>query len=252
MTTDGAVTMADSAAAARKTPRKTTAGKAAARKTPEKAPAEAEPKRTRMTQAERNARSANRMYEAAMQLIVERGTHNTTLKEVGELAGYSRGLAGNRFGSKEALFSALVVYFNKKWAAELWKFVGGRTGLAAFCAALDAVEHYLETEPVNMKAMYTLWYESIGSHNEVRERLAANHRAYKHDVEQWLREGIEQGFVRPYINPSHISVQFLSFISGTIYQWLVDPEAIDVKQAFADYRQITLDAITERRRAPRP
>ena len=51
------------------------------------------PRVSRRTQAERTALSDARMFDAAMQLIVEQGTHATTLKAVGERAGYSRGLA---------------------------------------------------------------------------------------------------------------------------------------------------------------
>jgi AcrR family transcriptional regulator len=207
--------------------------------------------RKRMTQAERTALSDQRMYDAAMKLIGEHGTHNTTLKEVGERAGYSRGLASYRFGSKEALFGNLVTFFNHKWVEELDRFVGGRTGLAAFIAALDAVEDFLLEQPEYMKAMYILWYESISSHSDVRERLAEQHEAYRSDVVRWVREGIAEGFIRPYINPERLAVQFCSFIFGTIYQWLVKPEAIDVKTAFSEYKQGVLSLIIERRRTPR-
>ena len=49
-------------------------------------------------QAERSALSDKLMFDAAVQLINERGTAKTTLKDIGEVAGYSRGLASYRFG----------------------------------------------------------------------------------------------------------------------------------------------------------
>ena len=48
----------------------------------------------RLTQAERTEISDSRMLDAAVSLIVEHGPAGTSLKEVGMLAGYSRGLAG--------------------------------------------------------------------------------------------------------------------------------------------------------------
>ena len=207
--------------------------------------------RKRMTQAERTALSDQRMYDAAMTLIGRHGTHHTTLKEVGELAGYSRGLASYRFGSKEALFGNLVTFFNHKWVEELDRFVGGRTGLAAFIAALDAVEDFLLEQPEYMKAMYILWYESITSHSDVRERLAEQHEAYRTDIVRWVTEGIAEGFIRPSVDPEKLSIQFCSFIFGTIYQWLVSPEAIDIKVAFGEYKQGVLALIVERRRTAR-
>jgi AcrR family transcriptional regulator len=127
-------------------------------------------RRQRMTQAERTAVSDRRMFDAAIALILERGTQNTTLKEVGERAGYSRGLASNRFGSKDALFQKLVQDFNGKWAEDLRSAIGDRTGLEAIMGALDCVEQYLIEQPHQMKAMYTLWYESFSGQSALRRR----------------------------------------------------------------------------------
>ena len=66
-------------------------GKASLREVTEVPPApakvRAKPRAVRRTQAERTALSDARMFDAARQLIVEQGTHATTLKEVGERAG---------------------------------------------------------------------------------------------------------------------------------------------------------------------
>ena len=197
----------------------------------------------RLTQAERTALSDARMFETAMQLIVEYGTHNTTLKEIGERAGYSRGLASNRFGSKEALFSQLVRSFNERWAAELIRRVGTRTGLAALGAALESVEYFLLNHTVQMQAMYILWYESISSYEVVRRRLAANHVAYRRDTERWLQQGIDDGTVRPSIDPACFAVEFSAFIFGLVYQWLANPSAINLHTVLQHYRRNTLERL---------
>ena len=200
----------------------------------------------RMTQAERTALSDARMFEAAKELIAEHGTHNTTLREVGERAGYSRGLASNRFRSKEGLFSQLVRDFNRRWAAELRRSVGNSTGLPAFSAALDAVEYFLLNRSDEMKALYILWFESMSSHDEVRQRLARNHTAYRRDAERWVREGIEEATIRDTIDPHCFAVEFASLIFGLIYQWLVDPESIDVHAVFQHYRRNALETLARK------
>lgn len=197
----------------------------------------------RMTQAERTALSDARMLEAAKELIAEHGTHNTTLREVGEKAGYSRGLASNRFGSKEALFSQLVRDFNRHWGEELRNSVGDSTGLPAFSAALDAVEFFLLNRSDEMKALYILWFESMSSHDVVRQRLARNHTAYRRDAERWVREGIAEGTIRDSIDPQCFAVEFASLIFGLIYQWLVDPDSIDVHAVFQHYRRNAINTL---------
>jgi AcrR family transcriptional regulator len=197
----------------------------------------------RMTQAERTALSDARMLEAAKALIVEHGTHNTTLREVGERAGYSRGLASNRFGSKEGLFDQLVQDFNRRWASELRSGVGSSTGLPAFSAALDAVEYFLLNRSHEMKALYILWFESMSSHDDVRKRLARNHTAYRRDAEKWVREGIREGTIRDTIDPQCFAIEFASLIFGLIYQWLVDPDKIDVHAVFQHYRRNAIETL---------
>ncbi len=197
----------------------------------------------RMTQAERTALSDARMLKAAQELIAEHGTHNTTLREVGERAGYSRGLASNRFGSKEGLFSQLVLDFNRRWAEELRRTVGDSTGLPALAAALRTVEFYLINRPAEMRALYILWFESMSSHDEVRQRLALNHKAYRRDAERWVREGIQEGTIRNTVDAKTFAVEFSSLIFGLIYQWLIDADSIDVPAVFKRYQRNVVEQL---------
>src|SRR5258706_14581310 len=65
----------------------------------------------RRPQAERRAQSERRLLDAATQLIAEQGFSRTTLAQIGEKAGYSRGLVNERFGSKGELVRVLADEF---------------------------------------------------------------------------------------------------------------------------------------------
>ena len=54
---------------------------------------------TRRSHAERREEAERRLLEAAMEIVAKRGTVRMTLAEVGEAAGYSRGLPAHRFGN---------------------------------------------------------------------------------------------------------------------------------------------------------
>jgi AcrR family transcriptional regulator len=200
----------------------------------------------RLTQAERTALSDGRMFEAAMALITEHGTHNTTLKEVGEKAGYSRGLASGRFGSKDALFNELVTLFNHRWKEESRIYIGKRTGIDAFRSAIDGVVHFMTENTEYIRAMFILYYETIGSSDLMRERLAEQHAAYRRDVEKWINQGINDGTIRTGTSPERVATLYLSFLFGTIYQWLANPAAIDFKRAFDDFRDSALFLIEKK------
>ena len=85
----------------------------------------------RLTQAERTEISDNKMLAAAVELVVDLGPAATSLKEVGLKAGYSRGLAGQRFGSKEKMFAFVLRQVGDSWLAQLKRSTDRQTGLAA-------------------------------------------------------------------------------------------------------------------------
>ncbi|MEM9183679.1 MAG: TetR/AcrR family transcriptional regulator [Pseudomonadota bacterium] len=177
----------------------------------------------RMSHAERTDLSDRRMLDAAIALIVERGTDKTTLKEVGERAGYSRGLAGYRFGSKAGLFETIVRDVGEQWLSDLKRVTAGKSGLAAIDAAVD--EHCrfcLEAvEPV--RAFYILWFESIGVQSPVKNVIATIAERRSRDIVSWLGAAGYRGATPP----EGIAAQFNATVLGIVYHWLANPDDRD-------------------------
>lgn len=201
----------------------------------------------RRTQAERTALSDGRMFIAAIELINERGTQKTTLKDIGERAGYSRGLAHSRFGSKEGFMDQLFTRFDGRWKVHLGGYVKGKTGIAAIKAAALSLRDFLAEESDYMRAMYVLWYESLGHESTMREKLADHHRVYREDATRWIQDGIDSGEIDPDIDAEQFAVQYCAFVFGVVYQWLVNADAVDLDALFAHYA-MTLDKALLRRK----
>ena len=190
----------------------------------------------RRTQAERTAISDQRMFDAAMELISEQGANRTTLRQICEHAGYSRGLANYRFGSKDVFLQQLLVHFNREWTRKLDSHTAGKQGLDAYDAAVDALEQFLLDHSAYMRGGYLIWYESVGGNNAVRAGLQANHNAYRQETRHWIEQGQRLGQIRPEVNAEQFAVLYCSVVFGTVYQWLAAPDSIDLKQLFSHWR----------------
>jgi AcrR family transcriptional regulator len=206
----------------------------------------------RLTQAERTAISDGRMLEAAMALVLEHGTHNTTLREVGERAGYSRGLASNRFGSKDDLFAELIQVFNERWKRESTAFVGSKTGLEAFDAANESIIHFMKTNSDYVRAMFILYYETVGISKVMTERLAEQHSAYRRAIGRYIAQGIEEKTIKQSVVPSRVALQYTSFFFGLVYQWLANPEAIEFENTLHEFRDALVSVVGEPDMALKP
>ena len=199
------------------------------------------------TQAERTALSDQRMFEVAIELVNERGTAKTTLKDIGEGAGYSRGLASYRFGSKDGLWMELFARFDDIWKEHLSEYLTGKRGLAALQAAIQAQRDIFTRESGYLRAMYILWYESLGRESDIRASLASHHVIYRRDVQQWIEQGQEAGEIRADVDPANFATGYCSTMFGTIYQWVVAPDAIDLEAFFEHFAATVTVAITQQR-----
>jgi AcrR family transcriptional regulator len=184
------------------------------------------------TREARQAASDAAMISAAVALICERGADATTLKDVGVRAGYSRGLAGYRFGSKAGLWAFLVHTIGEEWLAELGRAAAGTRGVATLHAALDAHRAMLLASPERIRAFYVLWFAAVGPDPTLRAQIARIHERRRHDVERWIADGIAAGSIRPDADGVAVAERFVAQIDGIVYAWLVggpagaDPERV--------------------------
>ncbi|MEM1261898.1 MAG: helix-turn-helix domain-containing protein [Pseudomonadota bacterium] len=190
----------------------------------------------RRSHAERTDLSDSRMRDAAIRLIVERGTDRTTLKDVGEHAGYSRGLAGYRFGSKAGLFEFIVRSVGERWLADLKRVTSTRTGFGAIGAAIDAHCQFCLDGADDLRAFYILWFESIGVQSEVKSVIAGIHERRRDDTARWLLEaGMNDA------NDRHaLAAHFNTAVLGIAYQWLAMPDDLDAVKRLHHTLKLTM------------
>ena len=192
----------------------------------------------RRSHAESIELSDRLMLEATVALVLSVGTQKTTLKEVGEKAGYSRGLANARFGSKDNLFLALANKLRKLWLEELQNLQGHKTGLEALYSRLDAIEAFVRKYPEEAWVMYILWFESVGAPSDLNKSLARFHEQAREDICTIVSFAQTAKEISPDINPSTFATQFCGTFFGLCYQWVVKPDAIDIATNIREYKNL--------------
>lgn len=189
----------------------------------------------RLTQEQRTQMSDERMYAAAATLVLEKGVLQTSLKEVGEKAGYSRGLAQSRFGSKEKLFEGLVKRSYRHWIREMGGYIGDQQGWQAFARCVNAFEHFLLDTPQELQVLQTLWYHSITHHSVLQDKTREYQQRMVKDVERWMSEAKQKGEVQHDLDEHDFAMRHMSFIFGIVYMWLLNPSKIPIQKTFASY-----------------
>lgn len=190
-----------------------------------------------LTQAERTAISDRAMLDAAVELILEHGTDKTTLAAIGEKAGYSRGLATYRFGSKAGLFDEVCKSISRRWLEYLNEGVGEEYGVDAMCAALDAYFRFVSDLPREARVLQILYCAAASPKSEYQQTSVNLHQRQRDDVADWIQRGIQDGSVREDVNPESVAAQYIAYISGMTYLWLIHPTSVDFHKANEDMKK---------------
>lgn len=193
----------------------------------------------RMTQAERTELSDKRMLDAAVELISSVGPAATSLKEVGMKAGYSRGLAGQRFGSKDHLFAFVLRHVGEVWLSHLKDATTDASGLAAIHQALDEHYQFCVDAPLQVRAFYTLWFESVNAGSELAGIIGNIHQRRHQDVVSWIVS--DPAIVETTKSTADdIAGQFCASVIGIVYYWLANPSELEETRRLHDNLKKTM------------
>jgi len=192
---------------------------------------------TSLTQAERTALSDNAMLDAALDLILKYGTEKTTLAMIGEAAGYSRGLATYRFGSKAGLYDEICKSISRNWLEYLTRGVGDKVGIEAMCAALDAIRKFVEDSPREGRVLQILHCGSASPGSEFPDTSIGIHKRQCSDVAEWVRLGQAGGEIRADVEADAVASHYVSYISGMSYLWLTNSKTFNFSTTNAEMKR---------------
>jgi len=174
------------------------------------------------------------MLEAAADLIVEVGYHRMTLADIGERAGYSRGLATMRFGSKAGLVRGLVDWCMTDWID--WRAGADSTDTNGYESTILLLERFCRKgsdDLRRMRTVYTLMFESLGPYQELRDYFVDFHRGLHADLRAVVARGISDGSIHHAIDPDRETDFMIANLRGVGYLWALDPDRYDPVAGFA-------------------
>ena len=177
----------------------------------------------------------SRMVNAAIDLLNSAGIQGTTLVAIGEIAGYSRGLATHHFGSKAGLFRTVLKRLSAAWNEELVRSLEGKTGLQAMTAAIESHLAHALRHPEYIRAQNILWGAALDPSSEFKPNVAEFMRIQRESVAAWVEAGQESGEINKNFDADRIAEQFYGGLIGINSQWLVSPD-FDLAAAYEDFK----------------
>lgn len=173
-------------------------------------------------------RSAERRAEivrAALEVIAERGYRGASLAAVAERVGLTQQGLLHHFPTKEALLVAVLE------ERDQWDAVPATRWRVDLLASL--VE-YNAMRPAIIQTFSALLGESVTEGHPAREYFTDRYRRVRESMAGVLRA--EYGERLPNgLTPERTAPLLVAVMDGLQYQWLLDPESVDMPGAFRDF-----------------
>lgn len=177
---------------------------------------------SRLTQAQRRELAEQRLLDAALALVAQRGSTRLTLAEVGEAAGYSRGLPAHRFGSKLGLLKALAGHIHRRFQDEMRRRPRPAEGLAQVQDLLAVYFGRTDASWTTTRALLVMMTDAFMADSELADTMMEYNRQAVANIERSLRRGIELGQIAADVEPRTYAVMILGTMRGVMMQRLID------------------------------
>ena len=177
----------------------------------------------RRTQEQRRAETERRVLEAATALIAATGSRSVTLAQVGEAAGYSRGIVYHQFGSRERLIEAVLDRAQRLGLPE-----SADDGLGHLLAIVETYLQAVARRAPTTRAFLQLWMEAVAADPVVAPLFAERDEGFRRFLADVIRRGLADGSVRSDADPDAAGAVVMALLRGTSLQLIATPPVDDV------------------------
>ena len=190
------------------------------------------------TQEQRRIEAERRLVRAAAELVGEIGPARVTLANVGERAGYSRGLATHHFGSKGALMQRLVEVVTSQFRDAIVEESQSDSPIDQLRQLIDFYFRVVsDLQPVN-RARLALWADAVaGPSEDVRPQMISADREFREEIEKRIELAVNAGGANEDVDPVGLATVLVGMLRGVALQRVLDDQ-VDIVAARREVEQL--------------
>jgi AcrR family transcriptional regulator len=177
----------------------------------------------------------------ATEVFAEAGYRRGTMAEVARRVGVSEPVVFQNFGSKAAVFAAVLDQGTERLDAAIRDRAAAKGSVGAWLAEFLAPEHLSEAHARDTHAVLFADAMSVTTEPEVRQAVRRAHRRLARTIANLLARGQADGSVRPDLDPQAAAWWLLSLLASHGFRSATMP---DRRRLEAQLGAITLQTLT--------
>jgi AcrR family transcriptional regulator len=189
--------------------------------------------------------TANRILRQAMRIFLEKGYHGTSIDDITQAAGVTKGALYWHFKSKEDLLKRIVEDFEKRFLdGMIQKVREARGGVS------DKIEKYFRYNAAfayyNRElcvSFTTLSGELVGAHHPIEPEIRRIYKKYQNFLTTLILEGKKEKMFRKEIDVKLAALIMIAFHDGILLQWSMNRGKVDGEAYVNIFKKIVLQGL---------
>jgi AcrR family transcriptional regulator len=176
---------------------------------------------------------------AALELFVRKGYHGTSITDIMNKVGMTKGSLYAHFKSKGEILLRILERYRVRYLDGVIQFANDGEG-----NALDKLERCISfsaqfaSEHENLCVFLTFLTTELNADVDFEPMLKAVYRDYQRFISGIIRQGINQGVVDKEMDPDLTALTFIALHDGLLHQWVLNRNLIDPAEYVKTFRKI--------------
>lgn len=187
-----------------------------------------------------------RIIQAALEIFVRKGYHGTSILEITNKVGVTKGALYAHFSSKGELLLKIIDEFKSR-------FIGGMISALEDCSgnALDRIHGIISfnskfaLENQDLCVFLTFLTSELNADVDFEPALKGTYTEYKKIISEIIGQGIRQGLFKKELDPDIAALTFMALHDGVLHQWVLNRYHVDGELYVRTFREIFLHGLVK-------
>jgi AcrR family transcriptional regulator len=185
-----------------------------------------------------------KILEAALDLFFKKGYNATSINEITESVGLTKGALYSHFKNKEELLHRLFQEYKNNFLDELICSVNEYEG-----SAVDKLHHAITVyarfgeENLNLVTFLNFISHELKTNENFEFILKNLYREQRRLISDQVRAGISQGLIKKDLDPDLTALTFMGLNDGILHHWILNRDNLDGRQYIRTMRRIFFEGV---------
>lgn len=185
-----------------------------------------------------------KIIQAALEIFVRKGYHGTSVHEITEKVGVTKGALYSHFSSKGDLLLRIIDEFKSRFIGGMIETLEQSSG-----NAMDRIRRVISfnsrfaLENKDLCVFLTFLATELNADVDFEPALKGTYLEYRKIISEIVSQGIRQGLFKKGLDPDVTALTFMALHDGVLHQWVLNRHHLDGELYVRTFREVFLHGL---------